>query len=109
MIPTATAEDQAAALHADLTARGYRDIAAAGSIKTGSRVHHAGQQYPEARDNGTATVLAVLEKSPSAWSGTYRRPDIEIIVESDKPFMPGMPTVSNWADYHTRPAARDGE
>lgn len=86
-------------MHAELTEYGYQDIAEHRGIKVGARVRHCGQRYYEAIENGTATVLAVMQKDPSPWADSYGRPDIEVLVADDKPMFPGSP-VSQWADYH---------
>lgn len=68
-------------------------------VRAGARVHNRGEQYPTARENGTATVVAVMRKGtdehPDSWEKSYGRPNVEVIVEHDR----GHLTV--WADYGT--------
>jgi hypothetical protein len=92
---------------ADLTGRGYREIAEYEGIKAGARVHHVGERFVEAYRDGTAVVLAVFEKDPSSWAVKYRERDIEILARRDKPHTDSRP-VSQWANYHTRLTQEDG-
>jgi len=86
----------------DLRDEGYYDIEATpDGVKVGDRVHHGGEQYMQAWRDGTATVLAIMEKSPSSWSTEWGQPDIELIVERDLPLTSSSSRVSQWADYHT--------
>jgi hypothetical protein len=84
-------------LHADMAKRGYHDIDEAHGIKAGDRVYHRGQQWPEAREDGTATVLAVMASGRMIQG----QPDIELLVHRDKPLTPGDWVFATWADYHT--------
>ena len=81
-------------------AEGYQEIPEYKGIKPGQRVRHLGHRYTEAYRDGTATVLAVMQKDPSSWAQTYGRPDVEIIVQLDKPYDPESP-VRTWSDYQT--------
>ena len=72
---------------------GYRHITVHRDIRVGSRVRHLRDQYPEACERGTATVLAVL---------SYRDYDVEIVVMKDMKVL--GPRVGTWASYHTRTA-----
>lgn len=72
---------------------GYRHIAAYRDIRVGSRVRHLRDQYSEACERGTATVLAVL---------AYHDRDVEIVVMKDMKVL--GPRVGTWASYHTRTA-----
>lgn len=65
-------------------------------IKPGIRVHNRGEQYPEARQWGTAEVVAVLRK-PGSWEKTWGRLNIEVLVRRDRDG-----SLSWWADYGTR-------
>lgn len=85
------------ALRAELERGGYREIPEIDGIKPGDRVRSYGEQYSEAHRSGTAMALAVM-CSDRLIQG---RPDIEIIVERDNPWLPGMSRVTNWAGYHT--------
>lgn len=71
-------------------------------LKPGMRVRHVNEQYPEARDHGTATVRHVMHKPKSAWAQKYGQPDIEVVVEFDK--VKFNKIASNWAHYHCAPA-----
>lgn len=69
-------------LHASLTRRGYRDVTPAASCE------------------GTGTVRAVMERAPSAWSASYGRRDVEVIVQRDAlKVEQGYAEFSAWADY----------
>jgi hypothetical protein len=85
--------------HQALIEAGYEDVAEYAGIKVGARVRHVGHQWPEAFERGSATVLAVMRKDPSAWAQTYRRPDVELLVELDRPFIAGS-CLAQLADYH---------
>jgi hypothetical protein len=95
-------------LRAGLLADGYEDVPEVDGIKVGARVHHSGERFPRAYWEGTAVVLAVMEKSPSSWSRRWGRRDIEVIIERDRPQSEGMSPVGQWTDYATRvvPAER---
>lgn len=90
-------DDDYTRLRATLESGGYQEIPEVRGVKAGDRVRHYGEQYSEAHTNGTATVLAVMQSGRTI-SG---RPDIELIVRRDRPFLPSMSPVTNWADYHT--------
>jgi hypothetical protein len=85
----------------ELKAGRYRDIDEYKGIVVGSRVKHSGQKYTEAYVDGTATVLAIMESVNSAWSRKYGTRDVEFIILRDKPIVPEMSRVSNWASYRT--------
>lgn len=65
-------------------------------LKPGVRVHNRGEQYPEARQFGTAEVVAVLRK-PGSWERKWGRLNIEVLVRRDRDGSLGW-----WADYGTR-------
>ena len=93
-----TTADQAVA---DLLSRGYVHIDEVAGIRVGDRVHHIGQRWWQARQEGTATVVAVTENVGSAWAQKYGARDVELVVLRDKPIFEGMSRVSTWANYHT--------
>ena len=97
---TLTREERAE--YDDLFAAGYRDIDdAPRGIRVGARVHHAGERYPAAYRDGTGTVVAVMEKSPSPWvAAGWGKRDIELIVRTDRDRF-GTGCIGRWADYHT--------
>lgn len=68
-------------------------------LVVGARVHNSGERYSEARENGTATVVALMRKGtderPDSWQQSYGRPNIEVVVERDG----GMQIA--WSDYGT--------
>ena len=70
-------------------------------LKPGVRVHNKGEQYPEARQFGTAEVVAVVRK-PGRWEEIYGRLNLEVLVKYD----PGHSMFGGqllwWADYGTR-------
>jgi len=68
-------------------------------LRPGVRVHNRGEQYPEARQWGTAEVVAVLRK-PGAWERKWGRLNIEVLVRQDHPRF--GPALTWWADYGTR-------
>jgi hypothetical protein len=86
-------------MHAELAERAYRDIPEHRGIKVGARVRHRGHRWLEAYLQGTATVLAVMQKGPSPWSVSWGRPDVEVLALPDNPMFPTAP-VHGWADYH---------
>ena len=67
-------------------------------IKPGVRVRNRGEQYPEARQWGTAEVVAVLRK-PGAWEKKWGRLNIEVLVRRDRADF--GPELTWWADYGT--------
>jgi len=87
---------------AELLAHGYVDLPEHNGITVGARVHHRNERYYEALRDGTATVLALMERVDSPWSREWRQRDIELIVRRDKPFLGAGSLLSKWADYHTR-------
>jgi hypothetical protein len=90
---------------ADLEERGYVEIPEHNGYRPGDRVRHVGHHFNY--DTGTAEVLAIYEKSPSAWSNKHGARDIEVLVLADYPILAGTPTVRAWANYHTCPVRRD--
>lgn len=91
------AEDRAAGL----LNHGYVEIREFGNLHIGQRVRHVGQQYYEARQNGTAAIERIFQ-SPRNIGG---RPDVELIVKRDRPEWGPNDTHGYWADYHTVPVA----
>jgi len=87
----------------DLLKRGYRDIIdAPREIRVGARVRHRGEQYMAAVKSGTGFVVAVMEKTPSAWvSAGWGPRDIELIVRTDQDRHGTGRLIGCWADYHT--------
>lgn len=79
----------------ELASRGYVEITDHERLRAGLRVRNRGQQYIEAQEHGTATVLAVMEKVGSSWAQTYRARDIEVVVKRDDG------SVGTWANYGT--------
>lgn len=78
-------------------------------IRSGARVHHQGERYGAALNQGTATVVAVMRRGsdecPDSWERSYGRPNVEVLVESDR-YEEG--TYRWWADYHTSLAHEQG-
>ena len=103
-----TPEERAEAdrILADLRERGYTDRAEFDELAPGVRVRHRGHQWPDAFRKGTGVVVAITEKSPSAWSQEWRMPDVEMVVAFDKPTWPGTSRLSTLAQYHVS-AVRD--
>lgn len=66
-------------------------------FKPGVRVRNGGEQYPEARQFGTAVVVAVMRKEGS-WEQTWGRKNLEVLVRRD-PDRDG--SLSWWQDYRT--------
>lgn len=87
-----------AAKVADLHAAGYRDIAEHKQLKVGARIRHRGHQWSQAFREGTGFVAAVTEKPDSAWSRSYRMPDVELIAVWDKAMFGSR--LSQVAQYH---------
>ncbi|GAA0494203.1 hypothetical protein Ade02nite_20560 [Paractinoplanes deccanensis] len=104
--PTTGEQATAERMLAELHEHGYVDRPEFKGLKPGDRVKHRGEQYPEAYDQGTATVWAVVEKPDSAWSRKYHASDVELIVVRDRPFAEGMSRVTSWANYHTEAVVR---
>lgn len=90
--------------YADLLKRGYVPVQAHGTLRVGMRVAHRNQQWYAAAEYGTGWILAVLHKDPSAWARTYRTPDVEVIVQRDKPLWEGASIYALWANYHCQVA-----
>lgn len=88
-------------MRAALAERGYKQIPERAGIQPGQRVRHYAHQYPEAYRDGTATVLAVMLRDPSPWTQTYQQPDVEVIVQSDRPYDAEHP-IRTWASYHVQ-------
>ena len=98
-VPAEQAE-RFAELRAELERSGYVVKDHHNELRPGARVRGRGEQYPEAFDRGTGTVLLVMEKAGSSWSRTYGQPDVEVLVLKDRPLLPGMPRISQLANYH---------
>ncbi len=111
VVPAEFAEEYAefaeeyAAMQAALTAAGYRPVDYA-TLPPGERVRHRGEQWPEAYDQGTGVVLAVMEKPNSAWSQSWGGADVELIVLKDKPLLPGLSRLAQLANYHVQAVNR---
>lgn len=60
-----------------------------------TRVHHSGQQWPEAQDRGTAEIIEAVAQR----DGTY-----EYRVRRDEPLVPGGDLETWWASYRTNVA-----
>ena len=72
---------------------GYVEVNKLGRFKKGQRVHHIGQKYWQAHQNGTATIERIFRRP-------QRGRDVELIVKMDDPnSMSGE--YGYWADYHT--------
>ena len=69
-------------------------------LEIGTRVRHAGEQFPAAYDHGTAVVLAIMRKFDS-WEAAYSTADVEVIVIRDKPITASSSLVTTWASYQT--------
>jgi hypothetical protein len=90
----------------DLRSRGYVDINEHGRLRPGVRIRHRGDQYSEAYQNGTGVVIAITEKPNSAWSASWRMPDIELLVLWDKEHR-GIDRISQLAQYHVSVIEQD--
>lgn len=101
---TPAEEKQLGELLAELHDRGYRDITKHGRLHVGDRVRHWGHQWSHAFSEGTGFVVAMTERPDSAWSRTYRMPDIELIAVWDvpRPFDTSS-RLSLLAQYHVCP------
>lgn len=77
---------------ASLLDHGYTEVQQRDRLSVGGRVHHIGEQYPEAR-SGTATVERIFVRGER---------DVELITKRDKSGL-GGPTDTHgfWASYHT--------
>jgi len=75
-------------------------------LRVGSRIRHGGEQYPEALTHGTGNVVALLHKPDSAWSRSYRAPDIELVVLHDRPRSESR--LSQLAQYHVEVIEEEG-
>ena len=91
--------DVAAAMRAELEARGYLDVDH-DRLRPGARVRHRGERWSEAVASGTGVVVAVMELPDSSWSRSWGGRDIELLVLKDKPLLPGMTRLAQLADYH---------
>lgn len=90
-----------AAVRQRLLDAGYHDINQVGRLHVGARVRHVGEQFPRALLDGTATVVALMERTRSPWvAAGFGRRDIELVVRSDQPRLSGS-KAGQWADYHT--------
>jgi hypothetical protein len=76
-------------------------------LRVGTRVRHNGERYPEALEHGTGNVVALLHKPDSAWSRSYRAPDIELVVLSDRPRFDTR--LSRVAHYHVEVIERNDD
>lgn len=92
--------DEAALLLANLRSRGYVDRERFNELVPGARVRHRGHQYPEAYPTGTGVVVGIVERPDSAWSQSWRMPDIEMVVAWDRPAFLGASRLSTVAQYH---------
>jgi hypothetical protein len=89
-------------VRAELVERGYVEVDEFEGLRAGGRVRHSGEQFPSAAQHGTGTVVAVYERTNSAWSRlSYNGFDVEVIVDRDKPSIGGQSTISQWASYAT--------
>ena len=93
-------QDRLLEIRQELRERGYQDITEHGDLRVGARIRHRGQQFTEAFRHGTGYVVALMEKPDSAWSRTYRMPDIELVVVFDKPALLSSSRLSQLAQYH---------
>lgn len=89
---------------AELHERGYVDLdeyvyPRGAVLRVGTRVRHSGERYPEALEHGTGNVVALLHRPDSAWSRSWRMPDIELVVLSDRPRL-GDHRLYQVAQYH---------
>lgn len=91
-MPTPEPDLREVAAIATLVDHGYHRIAEHQGLTTGSRVRHHGEQYVEAFNCGTATVVAVLRRHEG---------DVELIVRRDVPVRADGNPFHQWADYHT--------
>lgn len=90
---------------AELRKHGYVDLdeyvypRSGRRLRVGARVRHGGEQYPEALQYGTGNVVALMHRPDSAWSHSWRMPDIEMVMLRDKPRF-GESRLSGLAHYH---------
>lgn len=91
-------------LRAGLLDVGYTEVAgftrSGRTLTAGQRVHHRGEQFRQAYEDGTAIVLAVFHNIGSPWEREYGRPDVELLVLTDRDRFGGG-HIGQWADYHT--------
>lgn len=78
--------------------RGYGDVPKHGELHPGARIRHRGHRWPGAYTNGTGVVLAITEKPDSAWSVSWRMPDVELVALWDRDH--GAGRLSMLAQYH---------
>lgn len=83
---------------AELHKSGYVDIEEHGALRLGGRIRHRGHQWDAAYTDGTGIVIALTEKPNSAWSQSWRTPDVELIALWDKDWVSGR--LSQVAQYH---------
>lgn len=76
----------------------YVDVEACLALRVGSRVRHRNQRSPQAYEHGTGVVLAITHKPDSAWSQSWRMPDVELIVLRDRAQFGSR--LSQLAHYH---------
>lgn len=92
---SSTAEEEVAGMLADGWSHYEHE-----HLKPGVRVRNVGERYPEARQFGTAEVVAVVRK-PGIWEEIYGRLNLEVLVKYD----PGHSMFGGqllwWADYGT--------
>lgn len=93
---TQPTDDVAAAL-APLLAEGFTHHDHE-QLRPGVRVRNRGEQYDDARQFGTAVVVAVLRK-PGAWEQKWGRMNIEVLVRRERPRFGNE--LAWWADYGT--------
>lgn len=71
------------------------------TLRVGQRVHHIGEKWAAAQDQGTAILVAITRhRPPSSWEQSYGRPDVEVIAVTDQDRY-GTGRIGRWADYHT--------
>ena len=99
---------EAASLLDELRERGYAEKEFHNELRAGARARHRGHQWSKACLRGTGVVLHVTEKSPSAWSESWRMPDVEIVVLWDERESLG-PRMSLVAQYHVHHVAVPGD
>jgi hypothetical protein len=91
---------------AQLHQHGYTKRDRFNELTPGARVRHRGHQWPEAFQQGTGVIVAITEKSPSAWSTDWGMADVEMVVAWDKPTFEDSSRLSQVAQYHVSLIAR---
>jgi hypothetical protein len=88
-------------MRGELLAAGYVDTEHP-RLRPGQRVRHRAQQWPEAFDRGTGTIIAVMEHPESPWAQDYGTPDVEVIVlrDRDAVLWAGQSRLTQMANYH---------